>query len=692
MAEKPALKARHRHLIGRKLVRRRILIPLLLIPVFVISLYNTVELYTQITGMMMSRRDSVASLASVSLKARLDALILLGTAQASREPFRDFVAAGRWEEAVQFLGGMLEKWPYIERVFIADKAGILMSDLPAAPETRGKDFSYREWYQKVSREWQPAISSVYQRTAEPQHYVIAVAVPIESQPPGSITGILVMQVRLSMLLDWSRDIQPLESGLIYFTDSKGQVVAHPEHSKDYSVTDFSKVPAVSIALKGKKGVGVFFNSLQNKKLLVAYQPVPGYGWTVIFQENARKAFLPRRSILTRVILLDAAVLLLTFFFAWWIASTLRALEDSENRFRVVVETAQDAIITADYKGRIVRWNEAAKKLFGYELAEVVGKPLTVIMPERFREAHSRGFERLQQTGQSRLIGKSIELAGQRRDGSEFPLELSLSQWKTQDEIYFTGIIRNLTERRDAEKMVLRKNEQLARSRAELEYMQLFAFSATHDMQEPLHKIIAFSDALRTHATKLEPASQQNLDRIQEAALRMRAMMEQLKALSRISTSGAPFEIVDLGAALKQVLQDLEPYIRDAGAEIHSATLPKVSGDRDQLRMLLQNLMINALKFRDTHRKLIVEIRSETVKRPSQDFIKITLQDNGVGFDEKFLDKMFQPFQRLHTRQEYPGSGMGLAICRHIMLRHGGSIMAEGRPGQGSTFIFELPAL
>jgi signal transduction histidine kinase len=226
--------------------------------------------------------------------------------------------------------------------------------------------------------------------------------------------------------------------------------------------------------------------------------------------------------------------------------------------------------------------------------------------------------------------------------------------------------------------------QLERSNRELEQ---FAFAASHDLQEPLRKIEAFSEALlQTAYSKLSADEQDYLERMRKAAKRMRAMINGLLQLSRVTTQAQPVVEVDLAKITSEVLADLDHQVQRTGGIVHVADLPKVIGDPVQIAQLLQNLIGNALKFHPTGVTPEVSVWAEQ----DGDSARITVQDNGIGFDPGEAERMFQPFQRLVGISEYEGSGMGLAICSRIVQRHGGDIRAASQPGKGSTFVITLP--
>lgn len=231
------------------------------------------------------------------------------------------------------------------------------------------------------------------------------------------------------------------------------------------------------------------------------------------------------------------------------------------------------------------------------------------------------------------------------------------------------------------------NTELNRSNREL---QDFAFVASHDLQEPLRKIQAFGDRLKSkHGPDLNENARDYLDRMQNAAGRMHTLINDLLGFSRVTTKAQPFVPTDLNSVAREVLNDLEVRVLDNGGHVDVGDLPTIDADPLQMRQLLQNLIGNALKFHRPGVPPIIKVTGDVSANGGSE-LKLTVEDNGIGFDEKYLDRIFTPFQRLHGRGEYEGTGIGLAVCRKIVERHGGVLAAKSKPGEGSAFTATLP--
>jgi len=402
----------------------------------------------------------------------------------------------------------------------------------------------------------------------------------------------------------------------------------------------------------------------------------------------------------------------------------KAKEFSEN----LIETAQDAIVCIDEDGRVEVWNNSAEKIFGYSRNEIMGQPITTIIPEKYRKKHLEGLKRFLQTNQTKIIGKKIEASGRTKEGKEIPIELSLSFQKTGNERYsFTGIIRDITFEKEAKRQLVEKSNELENYSRTLEQkvgdrtrelkvanIKLkeqdnmkteFLSTVSHELRTPLALVLGFAriidkrfkDVIFPHVKTDDSRVQRSLSEVQQdlgtiilEGKRLTGLIDDLLDIAKIEAGKVEWdmETLSMDEIIKQSIAVTRSYFKQNKLEMIEdidGALPLVIGDKDRLKQVMINLISNAIKFTDKG--------SVTCSvRKLENEIMISVIDTGIGIAEIDQGKVFEKFKQAggSHRDKPNGTGLGLSICKQIVEHHGGRIWVESKPGKGSNFSFTLP--
>jgi len=385
------------------------------------------------------------------------------------------------------------------------------------------------------------------------------------------------------------------------------------------------------------------------------------------------------------LLIVASMYLMREFFAqhWLTNETLR----------MVSAAAQDAIIMTNNEGKIALWNDAGRRIFGYSEQEAAGKRLhELILPRRYHIDFMRELDAYRSDVGGSIVGKTMELAGVRKDGTQIVTECSISGVSIDDKKHVICIFRDITDRKRAEEEILRLNEGLEKKVWErtkgLETanreLEAFSYSVAHDLRTPLSSIGGFSAILaEQYADKLDPAAKNFLERIQAASKRMKDVTDNLLALAQVGGAELHREPVDLSAMAQEIAANLRGLQPQRKVDIVVTPGMVVDADPGLTRIALDNLLGNAWKFTSKTENAKIEFSATTVDgNPIY-----VLRDNGAGYDPALSSRLFAQFGRLHSETEFDGSGIGLAIVARVIRRHGGRIWSEGALGQGAAFYF-----
>jgi len=357
-------------------------------------------------------------------------------------------------------------------------------------------------------------------------------------------------------------------------------------------------------------------------------------------------------------------------------------KQANEQFRLVVESAPNAMILVNNKGLIDLVNKQTEFLFGYDRKELVGQKMEVLIPARYKVNHPSLRNQFLAAPQTRSMGAGRDLYALKKDGSEVPVEIGLNPIKTMDGNQVLASIIDISARKKIEEEKKMHSKKIEAKNKELEQ---FTYIASHDLQEPLNTIISFLELIENSAEReLTELERESFQFINQASTRMRELIKGLLDYGRL---GKKAELKELNSKLliQSVCMDLDYLISKSNANITLDELPKIIAFETELRLLFQNLISNAIKFMDPNKTPKISISSTYCNG----YHKFTVKDNGIGIDPKYSEKIFTIFQRLHGRDEYEGTGIGLAHCRKIVELHNGEIWVESEVGEGSTFFFTI---
>jgi PAS domain S-box-containing protein len=405
-------------------------------------------------------------------------------------------------------------------------------------------------------------------------------------------------------------------------------------------------------------------------------------------------------------------------------------------FEGLFEFAPDAVIVVNRSGNIVRANKQAERLFGYSVNELNNAHHEILLPERFREKHMEHRKMYMTDPHVRPMGTGLELYGKRKDGSEFSVDIALGPLKVEEEMFVIAVIRDVSDRKKAEEALWRAHDelklqvmertselsitneellaeieerkrteaQLEESRSHLEEqvakrtaellaankeLDAFSYSVAHDLRAPLRHINGFVELLKKSLAEVSDEKIHDYaNAIAAASIRMGILIDSLLSLSQLGRTGLKKRKVGLDSLVREVVHDIQAEMKGRDIKWEIDELPDVYGDKALLRVVLANLVSNAVKYTSTRPRAEIKIGC---KDEGDEFI-CSVKDSGVGFDMKYVDRLFGVFQRLHSPGEFEGIGIGLATVRRIIARHGGRTWAEGSLGQGAIFYFAIPKI
>ncbi|MGE3933475.1 MAG: ATP-binding protein [Rhodospirillaceae bacterium] len=557
------------------------------------------------------------------------------------------------------------------------------------------------------------------RIEEPHKPVVRFGVPVFDRA-GARAGMVVLNYNAQIVLDRIRGLDPLSQGRLWLVNRDGHWLLGPRPEDEWAFM-FDDRAERNFAASFPKAWAAVATAHRNAQLTIdgdlftfawitpgAMASAPGAAgrnlvggeptWAIVSRVPA--ALLSAREAEAGFSFGVFAIVVLTLnaIGAWLLARHRLARETAEATIRrsevvsrSLLEAAPDAVIITDTGGRIVRVNAQTERLFGYTRDELIGTEVWRLLSERHRDRFRGGPPDTALDTRPRLLDASLDIHAVRRDGSEFPVAISINSAQIDGETMVFADVRNISRLRRAEHRVRELNAQLQRDNASLDQtnreLEAFSYSVSHDLRAPLRAIDGFSQALlEDYADKVDDAGRDYLNRVRAATQRMGELIDDLLKLARVTRTEMDTADVDLSALAREVAAEVGA--REPGRDVELTVEPGivVHGDPRLLRVALENLLGNAWKFTGGRGPARIAFG----RRESSGETVVFVRDNGAGFDMAYAGKLFGAFQRLHGAREFPGTGIGLATVQRIVHKHGGRIWADAEPGKGATFSFTLP--
>jgi len=646
----------------------------------------------------LADNDAIARGIAAFIQAREEGHLNTLRAYAGRFAFRQAVKRKDRAQALIHLRQLRDAFPDLDRPFLTDPAGVIWAIYPEAPESLGRSFADRDWYQGVSREWRPYMSEVYAQFRD-RALAVALAVPIRD-PDDKVIGIIVSPQRLEVVRRWLLSIE-IPEGDVYVVDRRGQFVFHRTRTGPDRLSDYVRSPAVERLLRGEEGVAQLENRVDREVRLTAYRRIPSLGWGVVVHRS-KNLVLQR----TRALIAVSGVAGLLFTVAIGgvgvvaLRSRRRAMAALVERNRSteelrranafldsVLENIPNMIFVKDARElRFVRFNRAGEELLGYPREALMGKNDYDFFPKDEADFF---------TGRDRDVLRGRKLAEIPEEpihtahkGTRFLRTKKIPILDKEDRPqYLLGISEDITERKEAEEALRRATKDAEEAnRAKSEFLSRMS----HELRTPLNAILGFAQLLELEAQG--PADRESVEQILKGGRHLLGLINEVLDIARIEAGQLPLspEPVRVGDAVQCVLDLARPLATGRGIEFLTAGAAlhaqHVWADAQRLQQVLLNLVSNGIKYNREGGKLTVACDAAHEGR-----LRISVTDTGAGFPPAFRERLFQPFDRLDAEQRgVEGTGLGLVLSKRLVEAMGGTIGVESVLGEGSTFWVEFP--
>ncbi|MBI5077844.1 MAG: PAS domain S-box protein [Candidatus Yonathbacteria bacterium] len=649
-----------------------VILAMIISPLVIAGVYLSVREFKHQTSIAFERREAIVSLGALLIKEKFDGIVDVGMSLASRPMVYQNIEKGNWSKSIENIDGIQQYLPYIDAINLFDKEGVMKARIPSAPETIGKSFAYRDYYQGVSKEWKPYVSAAFLRVPEPRYNVVTVAIPIRSSNQ-NVLGFLLLAIKADEVVNWSNELNVGSHGYIIVVDKKGQLVGHLKMNGGDELIDFSSVAVVKKLLNGEHGVDVFFDTVDNEEDLAAYASVEKYGYGVMVVQPKDIAFAGRNQEVVKIALILALIIVIVGFSSYRILKNKAMMQGQRDRERLFLDSIGDGVVAIDRNWNITLWNRMAGVISGWSNEEALGKPFRSIikfLKEPEREEHFSFIEEAIVSGNVQSVKKGLLLV--RKDGSEIAIAdsaASVVNGRGQSEgaiIVFRDISKGLAS---------------DRMHSDFSY-------ATHQLRTPVTEALwNIETAQKTHNVKKR---NENLEFAHDAILSVKDLEEHLITVSEIDRGVVVPHIVSvkINDALGDLKEKLHPKAKLRKVTLSVEMTPvslEVNTDPKLLKGVLYEIMDNAILY--GHEGTIVNVQTSL----QDGNIIFEIGDHGRGISTEDQPIIFTKFFRGSNHgTKIAGSGLGLFVAKEYVKLLGGKIWFNSEEGEGTTFFVSIP--
>lgn len=654
------------------------------IPVMLLAAFSYVKTRNDLTEFTFLRRQSMANLTASTLRTRFDQLVDIGSSLTSSPSAETLIAKHDWKTFTEHLASVRDAVPDLESVLVADTDGEIVAASPSdLVNTVGADASGTDWFHGVSRSWLPHVSNVYRPLHDPGYQVIGVAIPLRDSDD-TVQGVLLMQLRADALLSWTKDIDVGNGAFIFFTDRLGKIGIHPLIGPDsLAGGDYSAFSPVRRALNLERGVEILYDFRVGSEVMVAFEPVPRYGWTAVVEQPTRSAFSLRSEESNSVLSIYAFILLLNSLLAFFLIRTLSVVSALRQRERAIVGSIGEGLVVTDHLGIITRVNRTAARLLGMEKQVLEHSHIEDVLwvyDERGVDLLVRENRPIVRATEGNTVaGKFVFMT---KTQHKFPVALTSTPLSNRERIRgAVTIFRDIT-----------KEEELDRAKKE------FISVASHELLTPVSASKAFLSMLLAGDFG-DPGEKQKvyLEKLFSLNQRMVELVDDLLNVSRLElgvleSAAEPVDVMEIMQSEAKQIGPLAETKRIAIVEQYVDEVPTMLLAPKLLRLVMQNLLSNAIKYTPENGSITVRLVREKDKETGTESALISVADTGIGIPKDQQAAIFSKFFRAENvrEKEIAGTGLGLFIVHNIITLFKGKVWFESVPDKGTTFFVRLP--